>query len=95
MMLPCNSIDGMSDRDFCAELIFDCSMIATHLSRLAEDFIIFSTNEFNFISISDKYCTSSSMMPQKRNPDMLELIRGKAANVFGSLVAMLTMLKIV
>lgn len=88
-----NSMDGMSDRDFCAELIFDCSMIATHLSRLAEDFIIFSTNEFDFVSISDKYCTSSSMMPQKRNPDMLELIRGKTANVYGSLTAMLTMLK--
>ena len=88
-----NSLDGMSDRDFCAEFIFDCSLIATHLSRLAEDFIIFSTNEFDFIKVADKYCTSSSMMPQKRNPDMLELIRGKSAGVIGCLTAMLTMLK--
>ena len=88
-----NSLDGMSDRDFCAEFIFDCSLIATHLSRLAEDFIIFSTNEFDFIRVADKYCTSSSMMPQKRNPDMLELIRGKSAGVIGCLTAMLTMLK--
>lgn len=88
-----NSMDGISDRDFCAEFIFDCSMIGIHLSRLAEDFIIFSTSEFDFVRISDKYCTSSSMMPQKRNPDMLELIRGKSGGVIGFLTAMLTMLK--
>ncbi len=88
-----NSMDGMSDRDFCAEFIFCCSMIAVHLSRLAEDFIIFSTSEFDFVRISDKYCTSSSMMPQKRNPDMLELIRGKSGGVLGCLAAMLAMLK--
>ena len=88
-----NSIDAVSDRDFCAEFIFDCSLIATHLSRLAEDFIIYCSSEFSFITISDKYCTSSSMMPQKRNPDMLELIRGKTGSVYGSLMAMLTILK--
>jgi argininosuccinate lyase len=88
-----NSIDAVSDRDFCAEFIFDCAMIATHLSRLAEDWIIYSSNEFGFIRIDDAYCTSSSMMPQKRNPDLLELIRGKTGSVYGSLMAMLTILK--
>ena len=88
-----NSIDAVSDRDFCAEFIFDCAMIATHLSRWAEDWIIYSSNEFGFIQIDDAYCTSSSMMPQKRNPDVLELIRGKTGLVYGSLVAMLTILK--
>jgi argininosuccinate lyase len=88
-----NSIDAVSDRDFCAEFIFACSMTMTHLSRLAEDWIIYCSSEFSFISIDDKYCTSSSMMPQKRNPDNLELIRGKTASVLGSLVAMLSMLK--
>ena len=88
-----NSIDAVSDRDFCAEFIFDCSLIATHLSRLAEDWIIYSSNEFGFIAIDDSFCTSSSMMPQKRNPDVLELIRAKAGAVYGALVAMLTILK--
>ncbi|OXU14472.1 argininosuccinate lyase [Sedimentisphaera salicampi] len=88
-----NSIDAVSDRDFCAEFTFACSMIMTHLSKLAEDFIIFSSTEFSFVKISDTYCTSSSMMPQKRNPDMLELIRGKTGNVFGSLSALMMMLK--
>mgnify|MGYP001125085755 CR=1 FL=1 len=88
-----NSIDAVGDRDFCAEFIFDCAMIATHLSRLAEDWIIYSSNEFGFVKIDDAYCTSSSMMPQKRNPDLLELIRGKTGSVYGSLMAMLTILK--
>ncbi len=88
-----NSIDSVGDRDFCAEFIFDCSLIATHLSQLAEDWIIYATSEFNFISIADEFCTSSSMMPQKRNPDLLELTRAKAAGVYGSLIAMLTILK--
>jgi argininosuccinate lyase len=88
-----NSIDAVSDRDFCAEFIFDCALIATHLSRLAEDWIIYSSSEFGFVRIDDSYCTSSSMMPQKRNPDVLELIRAKAARVYGSLMAMLAMLK--
>ncbi len=88
-----NSIDTVGDRDFCAEFIFDCALIAAHLSRLAEDWIIYSSSEFGFIKIADSYCTSSSMMPQKRNPDVLELIRGKTGSVYGSLVAMLTVLK--
>ena len=88
-----NSIDAVSDRDFCAEFIFDCALIATHLSRLAEDWILYSSNEFAFVKIDDAYCTSSSMMPQKRNPDVLELIRGKTGHVYGSLMATLTILK--
>ncbi len=88
-----NSIDAVSDRDFCAEFIFDCSLIATHLSRLAEDWIIYSSNEFAFVRMEDAFCTSSSMMPQKRNPDVLELIRGKTGRLYGSLIAMLTILK--
>jgi len=88
-----NSIDTVGDRDFCAEFIFDCALITTHLSNLAEDLIIFSSNEFGFISIDDAYCTSSSMMPQKRNLDVAELIRGKTGRVYGSLLAMLTILK--
>ena len=88
-----NSIDAVSDRDFCAEFIFDCAMIATHLSRLAEDWIIYSSSEFGFVRIDDAFCTSSSMMPQKRNPDLLELVRGKTGSVYGSLIAMLTILK--
>ncbi len=88
-----NSIDSVSDRDFCAEFVFDCSMVMTHLSRLAEDWIIFSSTEFAFVQIDDAYCTSSSMMPQKRNPDMLELIRGKTGRLYGSLMGLLTLLK--
>jgi len=88
-----SSIDAVSDRDFCAEFIFDCAMTGMHLSRLAEDWIIYCSNEFNFIRIDDAYCTSSSMMPQKRNPDLLELIRAKAGGLYGSLMAVLTILK--
>lgn len=88
-----NSIDVVGDRDFCAEFIFDCALIATHLSRWAEDWIIYSSNEFGFVRIDDAYCTSSSIMPQKRNPDLLELIRAKTGRLYGSLIAMLTILK--
>jgi len=88
-----NSIDAVSDRDFCAEFIFDCALIAAHLSRLAEDWIIYSSSEFGSVSIDDSFCTSSSMMPQKRNPDTLELIRAKTGTVYGSLMAILTILK--
>ena len=88
-----NSIDAVSDRDFCAEFIFDCTLISAHLSRLAEDWIIYASSEFGLITIDDKYCTSSSMMPQKRNPDVLELVRGKTGTVYGALMAMLTILK--
>jgi argininosuccinate lyase len=88
-----NSIDAISDRDFCAEFLFDCALMAAHLSRFAEDWILFSSNEFGFLRIDDAFCTSSSMMPQKRNPDVLELMRAKTGHVYGSLVAMLTILK--
>ena len=88
-----NSIDAVSDRDFCAEFVFDCALIMTHLSRLAEDWIMYSTSEFGFVRIDDSYCTSSSMMPQKRNPDVLELIRAKTGRTYGSLTGILTILK--
>ncbi|MDH7598821.1 MAG: argininosuccinate lyase [Sedimentisphaerales bacterium] len=88
-----NSIDAVADRDFAAEFIFDCAMIGLHLSRLATDWIIFSSTEFGFIRIDDAFCTSSSMMPQKRNPDALELVRAKAASLYGALVAILSVLR--
>jgi len=88
-----NSIDAVADRDFCAEFIFCGALVMAHLSKLAEDWIIYMSGEFSFIRIDDAYCTSSSMMPQKRNPDMLELMRGKTGSVYGALVAMLTILK--
>ena len=88
-----NSVDAISDRDFCAEFIFNCALIAVHLSRLAEDWIIYCSNEFGFVRIDDKYCTSSSIMPQKRNPDCLELVRAKTSSIYGSLMAMLVILK--
>ncbi len=87
------SIDGVSDRDFCAEFIFACSLIGIHLSRLAEDWILYCSTEFGFIRLADAYCTSSSMMPQKKNPDVLELIRGKTGTVIGALMGLLTLLK--
>jgi argininosuccinate lyase len=76
-----------------AELCFDCALLAVHLSRWAEDWIIYSTTEFGMIELSEKYCTSSSMMPQKKNADTLELIRGKAAGAIANLTGMLTLLK--
>jgi len=88
-----NSIDAVSDRDFCAEFIFDCALIAMHLSQLAEDWIIYSSEEFGFLRLDDSFCTSSSMMPQKRNPDLLELIRSRTGRVYGSLMGILTVLK--
>jgi argininosuccinate lyase len=88
-----NSMDATSDRDFLAELCFACALLAVHLSRWAEDWIIYSSTEFGFIELHDAYCTSSSMMPQKKNPDTLELIRSKAANAVAQLVGILTLLK--
>jgi argininosuccinate lyase len=88
-----NSIDAVGDRDFCAEFIFDCALISAHLSGLAEDLILYSSDEFGFLFVDDAYCTSSSMMPQKRNLDVAELIRGKTGTVYGCLMAMLTILK--
>ena len=88
-----NSLDGVSDRDFVAEYIFCCSTVMAHLSRFCEDLILYSTWEFGFIEISDKYSTGSSIMPQKKNPDIPELIRGKTGRVYGSLMAILTVIK--
>ncbi len=88
-----NSIDATSDRDFLAELCFCCAMIGVHLSRWAEDWIIYSTTEFGFVQLADQYCTSSSMMPQKKNADTLELIRGKSATGVAMLTGILTLIK--
>ena len=88
-----NSLDAVSDRDFCVEFAAAASLIMLHLSRLAEDIIIYATTEFGFIELGDAISTGSSLMPQKKNPDALELVRGKAGRVFGDLLALLTMLK--
>ncbi|MBM3840696.1 MAG: argininosuccinate lyase [Verrucomicrobia bacterium] len=88
-----NSMDAVSDRDFAIEFCASAALIALHLSRLAEDLILWATAEFNFIKIGDAYTTGSSLMPQKKNPDIAELSRGKAGRVFGNLVALLTLLK--
>ena len=88
-----NSLDGVSDRDFVCELAFDLSMIMTHLSRFSEEIILWSSNEFGFIDLDDAYSTGSSIMPQKKNPDVAELVRGKSGRVYGSLMGLLTMMK--
>jgi argininosuccinate lyase len=90
---PRNSIEATASRDYACEFLFCCSMISQHLSRWAEQWIIYMTTEFSFIQIADCYTTSSSMMPQKRNPDMLELIRGRCGTVYGDLFALMTILK--
>src|SRR5687768_6065025 len=88
-----NSIDATASRDRATDFLYCCAMIAMHLSRWAEQWIIYSSTEFGFIKIADRYTTGSSMMPQKRNPDMLELIRGRCGCVYGDLVALLTIMK--
>ncbi len=88
-----NSLDAVSDRDFCVEFACAASLIMAHLSRLAEDIIIYATTEFGFIELSDAVATGSSLMPQKKNPDAMELVRGKAGRVFGHTLALLTMIK--
>jgi len=88
-----NSMDAVSDRDFAAEFIFSSSLLMMHLSRLCEELIIWSTAEFNFIEISDSFATGSSIMPQKKNPDIPELIRGKTGRVYGNLISLLTTMK--
>ncbi|MCG6550709.1 MAG: argininosuccinate lyase [Candidatus Magnetominusculus sp. LBB02] len=88
-----NSIDAVSDRDFVIEFISNSSMLMMHLSRMAEELVLWSTKEFSFIEISDAYTTGSSIMPQKKNPDVAELIRGKTGRVYGALVAILTTMK--
>jgi len=88
-----NSIDGVSDRDFAAELCAALSIEMMHLSRLSEELILWSSWEFRFIELSDAYTTGSSIMPQKKNPDMAELVRGKTGRVYGDLMGILTVLK--
>lgn len=88
-----NSMDAVSDRDFVLESLFVCSMIMVHLSRMCEEIIIWSNPGFGFIKLSDSYSTGSSIMPQKKNPDAAELIRGRTGSVFGRLVSLLTMMK--
>ncbi len=88
-----NSIDGVSDRDFCVELLADFSTIMMHLSRFSEEIILWSSWEFKFCELDDSYTTGSSIMPQKKNSDMAELVRGKTGRVYGDLFAMLTVLK--
>jgi len=88
-----NSVDAVSDRDFVAEMLFAATMIATHLSRLAEDFVIYGSSEFGFVHFGERFSSGSSMMPQKRNPDALELARGSAARMLGNLTSLLATLK--
>ncbi len=88
-----NSLDGVSDRDFACELAFDLSQIMVHISRFSEELILWSSHEFSFVEMDDAYSTGSSIMPQKKNPDVAELARGKAGRVFGSLMGLLTMMK--
>ena len=88
-----NSLDGVSDRDFCAELMSGLSILMMHLSRFSEEIILWSSWEFKFVELSDAFTTGSSIMPQKKNPDMAELVRGKTGRVYGDLMALLTTLK--
>jgi argininosuccinate lyase len=88
-----NSLDGVSDRDFAAEFIFSLSLIMMHLSRFSEEIILWCSDEFSFIRLDDAYSTGSSIMPQKKNPDIAELTRGKTGRVYGSLITILTVLK--
>jgi len=91
--ITANSLDAVSDRDFALDYLFALSGIATHLSRLAEDFVLFASQEFSYVILPDEYATGSSLMPQKKNPDAWELIRGKTGRITGALVALLTTLK--
>ena len=88
-----NSLDGVSDRDFCVEFLSACSILMMHLSRLSEEIILWSSWEFKFVELDDSFTTGSSIMPQKKNPDMAELCRGKTGRVYGDLMALLTTLK--
>jgi len=88
-----NCLDTVSDRDFALEILFNISMLFMHASRISEELIIWSTSEFGFITLSDEYSTGSSIMPQKKNPDVPELIRGKTGRAYGNLIALLTVMK--
>ena len=88
-----NSLDGVSDRDFVLDYLYACSVTMMHLSRFCEELILWNTNEFQFVEMDDAYATGSSIMPQKKNPDMAELTRGKTGRVYGDLLALLTVMK--
>jgi len=91
--ITANSLDAVSDRDFALDYLFSLSVIATHLSRLAEDFVLFASQEFSYVILPDEYSTGSSLMPQKKNPDAWELVRGKTGRVTSTLLSLLTILK--
>ena len=91
--LSANSLDAVSDRDFAAELVFACALLMVHLSRFADEVVLWTTAEFGFAELPDTHATGSSLMPQKKNPDVLELARGRVGRVIGDLVALLTVLK--
>ena len=88
-----NCLDTVSDRDFALEILFNIATLSMHMSRISEELILWSTSEFKFVSISDKYATGSSIMPQKKNPDVPELIRGKTGRMYGNLISLLTVMK--
>lgn len=88
-----NSVDAVSDRDFIVEFLGVLSIMSMHLSRISEDLIIYGTKEFGLVKIDERYCTGSSIMPQKKNPDVLELVRGRTSQIYGSLISVLGMLK--
>lgn len=88
-----NSLDAVSDRDFIVEFLADASLAMMHLSRLCEELVLWSSTEFNFVELDDAFCTGSSIMPQKKNPDVAELVRGKTGRVYGNLIGLLTLLK--
>src|SRR4029077_7181201 len=88
-----NSLDAVSDRDCAAEIAFACALACVHLSRLGEELVLWSTTEFGFVRLGEGYCSGSSLMPQKRNPDIAELVRGRPARVIGDVVALLTISK--
>lgn len=88
-----NSLDAVSDRDFIVEFLAGASLIMTHLSRLCEELVLWSSTEFSFIELDDAFCTGSSIMPQKKNPDVAELVRGKTGRIYGNLIGLLTVLK--
>jgi argininosuccinate lyase len=91
--MPCrNSLDGVSDRDFAIEFLSWASILLMHMSRFSEELILWSSSQFDWVDLGDAFCTGSSIMPQKKNPDVPELVRGKSGRVFGSLAAMLMVL---
>jgi argininosuccinate lyase len=91
--ISANSLDAVSDRDFAVEIVFACALLMIHLSRLGEELVLWTTSEFGFAELPDAYATGSSLMPQKKNPDVLELARGRSGRTVGALVSLLTMLK--